>query len=249
MMYAGGENDQSQECHEHQQTRHRSCEHDLEVHRRRVDGAFVNKERGEQCQARCEQPDHERGIEPIQAVALIECGIDQRQADPTGSEAEPIGSGWLGTTRLRVNTEVQAQRHRNRERHVLPVDPLPGSMIDVPALQRGGNIERHLEVQRIDGDSVGPDSWRHVPQDEAQCERHEEAGGQAGSELQPQQHIQVGGKRLDQADHGECNGGLEQHTARSEHRPEPDRDGGDEHLCGRLGSGNPGALVETRSSC
>ena len=64
-------------------------------------------------------------------------------------------------------------------------------MLDVPALERGGDVERELEVEGVERDAEGPELGRHVAQDEAQGQRNEEARGQAAEELQGQQRRQV----------------------------------------------------------
>ncbi len=117
-------------------------------------------------------------------------------------------------------------------------------MVDIPAFQRGGDVERKLQIERVHGDAVGPILRRQAAQDEAERQRHEEAGRQAAGELQREQHRQAAGERSDGRDHREGARGAQQRTARSVGGAHPDRHRRDQHLRHGLRGGDPGALVE-----
>ena len=70
---------------------------------------------------------------------------------------------------------MQAKRHDERERYVLPEDPVPGGMLDVPPFEGGGNVERELEVQCVDRDAEGPVARRRILQDEPERQRDEKS--------------------------------------------------------------------------
>ena len=52
---------------------------------------FVNDEAHEQQAAGQQQSPDQPGVQPVEPVALVERGVDQRQADAAGDEAEPVG--------------------------------------------------------------------------------------------------------------------------------------------------------------
>ena len=164
-----------------------------------------------------QQAPDQAGVQPVEPVALVERGIDQRQprarrlTRPNKSGAG--GAGWRGSGAARRTAGRAAMPSASGI--VLPEDPAPGEVVDVPALQRGGDVERELEVQRIEGDAVGPVPRRHAAQDEAQGQRDEEARGEAAGELQRQQHRQAGRERLDERDHREGERRADQHPPRA----------------------------------
>ena len=156
----------------------------------RAVSASMDEKRHEQQAAGQQQAPHHSRVQPVEPIALIEGGIDQGEPAPTRDEAEYIG--WRPRRdRLAGNAAMQAQRHDQRERHVLPEDPPPGMVLDVPALERSRYVERQLEIERIDRDAECPILRRHVEQDETQGERNEESRCQSAEKLQRQQRGQI----------------------------------------------------------
>ena len=132
------------------------AENDLEIEQGPGVRASWTRNATTQHGAARQQGPHQARIEPVQPVALVQ-GRDRSTPGPMPPDARPNTSGRRPLRRAACgNAAVQAQRHHERERHVLPEDPAPGEMLDVPALQRGRDVERQLEVERIDGDAIGP---------------------------------------------------------------------------------------------
>ncbi len=206
---------------------------------------LVHDEGDHQQQPRRQEAADQARIEPVQAIALVQGGIDQRQADAAGGQAEAIGLGDDGNRRVRLGAPLETDEHTQGQGHVLPEDPAPGEVVDVPALQGCGDVERELQVQGVQGDAIGPQPRLDAAQDEAEGERDEEARGDAAAELQGQQHRQVGRERRQEGNHGVSQGGLDEHAPGPEDGAQPDGEGQDQHLGHRLGGGDPGAVVET----
>ncbi len=171
----GGQDGQPQEGHQQQQARQGRAQRDLEVEERVAGSPFMDEEGGHQQDAGEQQAPDQAGIQPVQAIALVEPGIDQGQADPAGGQAEGVDPGDVGIGRIAGHAEPQEGEHADGQRHVLPEDPAPGEVVHIPALQRGGDVERELQVQRVERDAIGPGARRRGAQDEAEGERDEEA--------------------------------------------------------------------------
>ena len=125
----------------------------------------------------------------------------QRKSRPAGQQTEQIQRRRHG--RLERNAAPQAQRHDQGERYVLPEDPMPGGMLDVPPLERGRDVERQLEIQRVDRDAERPVLRRRVQQDEPERQRNEASRGQAAEKLHGEEHRQRRRQRRQQGDHAQ----------------------------------------------
>ncbi len=161
-------NREPQECDEGELKRQGRAEKHLEVDERARRHGFVNQECDEQQRTGGQETPYQSRVEPVEPVALIQARVDQRQSGAADEQPENVGGrphrdGFLG------DSAMQAQRHDECERHVLPENPAPGMMLDVPALERRGDVERQLQIEGIDRDAEGPVLGRRVEQYEARA--------------------------------------------------------------------------------
>ena len=96
---------------------------------------------------------------------------------------------------------------------------MPREMIDVPALERGGDVQRQLEVQAVRGDAVRPQRRPEALQHEADGQRDEGAGGESGHRLAHQHAGEIGGEGDQRRRNGEHRRRDQQHAPRPNTTP------------------------------
>jgi hypothetical protein len=139
------------------------------------------------------------GVQPVQPVALVERGVEHREAGAGVEHPPGIDTvQQFAVDRGFRHSEVDADDHRDRENGVLPKDPAPIEMVEIPAFQRGGNVEREFEVQPIGRDAERPEFLRQALQDEADRQRNERAAAQSGDHLEDQQRSEIERERQQQ---------------------------------------------------
>ena len=95
----------------------------------------MNEEPDQQNSPRAEKRRHHPRIEPIQAIALIQTGIDQRHAEAGEQKTEHIRRRPAGFHYIFGDAKAETQSHDDGEGDVLPEDPTPGKSLDIPAPQ------------------------------------------------------------------------------------------------------------------
>jgi len=121
----GGQNGKPQEGDQQQQARERRCKGDPQIDAGVGCMQFVHQERDQQQGAGQQQTPHQSRMGPVEAVTLIQGGVDQRQGNASGGETENIGGRASGVDRVGTDAEAQTQGHTHGERHILPKDPCP----------------------------------------------------------------------------------------------------------------------------
>src|SRR5260221_10469017 len=77
------------------------------------------------------------GIEPIEAVALVEPRIDEGEAETDEDDAAPIRAAEQDAVdRPTRPAQPDEQEHGRRQRPVLPENPLPATPLRGPGLRR-----------------------------------------------------------------------------------------------------------------
>src|SRR6202012_454300 len=120
-------------------------------------------------------------------------------------------------------------------------------MLNVVALERGGNVQGQLEIERVDRTAKCPVLRRRIEEHERQGERNEETRGETTQELKGQQQRQGRRERRGQRENREKDRGIQQYAPRPEGIAHPYGRDRDEHLRHGLRRGNPGAFVKTRA--
>ncbi len=107
----GGQDGQAQEGDEQQKPRHGLGEDHLQIEEGCGGAPLVDHEGDDQKDSCQEQRPHQPRIQPVQAVALVEGGVDQREADPAGGQAVDVDVRPDGRGGIRPDAEVEEQRH------------------------------------------------------------------------------------------------------------------------------------------
>jgi hypothetical protein len=206
---------------------------------------FPENEEQRQQAARKQQTVDGAVAHPVEAVALIEAGIEQRETEPGVNEAGPIElAAQRQIRRLARDADPDADEHHRQRDAVLPVDPPPRPVIRVPAFEGGRDVLRQLGIHRIDGNAIDDEAGRQVAQDEADRERNEGPRPHAGEKVDGQKGLKVRRQRPEQARREEQDDAEQQNTAHAEHRAEIRGCDAHEHLADAEARRDPRALVE-----
>src|SRR5208282_3445796 len=142
----GGREDDEAEAGEDQQDRHKPFSGEQpKIEERLLDGKLARNE-GEREQApRKQKSIDEAVVDPIEAVALVEAGIEKRKTEAGVGEPWPVEVAQEGRVDLLARRSVpDAGEHDRQRRAILPFDPTPRQVVRVPALERCRDVLRQL---------------------------------------------------------------------------------------------------------
>ena len=164
---------------------------------------LIDEEDDDQQAASDQQRSNRARLQPVEAIALIEAGINHRNPGAEQQNAAPVGvPEHLPVDRFWWRPEIDHQPHQRRENHALPVQPLPSQMIDIKADHRRAGIQREPDPNGIDRDRRQPPSDRQVAKDDHQRRGDEHAQQQAVDDAERDQQIVVVRERDHQRDQG-----------------------------------------------
>ncbi len=212
-----------------------------------TDQVFVDEKADAQHAPAKQQRHHRAGFQPVEAVALIEAGIDHRDAGTEQQHAAPVGILKQGAVdRLARRSEIDHQSHQRRHHDALPVQPLPTEMFDIEADRRGRGVECEPDPDRIQRDRRQPPFDRQVAEDDHQGGGNEGAEQEAVHDAERDQRRVIVHERHHQRDQGIEQAGNAEHAAQPEHGGEPRHRRRDADLRADRRGGKPGALVEAQ---
>ena len=210
-----------------------------------ADHRLVDDEGDEQHAAAKQQRHHRARFQPVQAIALVEAGIDHRDRGAEQQHAAPVGvPNQFAIDRLTRRAEIDHQPHQRRDHDALPIQPLPSPMLDIEADQRARRVERKADADRIDRDRRQPPADRQVSEHDHQRRRHEGPEQHAMHDGEHDQRREIVHERDHQRDHGVDQAGNAEHAAHAERGRKPRHRRRDEDLRADAGGREPGALVE-----
>ena len=184
-------------------------------------------------------------VDPVEAVALVKAGVEQREPDPGIGESWPVEIAQQVQVDLLARRSVpdacEHDRHRDAK---LPLDPAPGEVFRIPALERSGDVLRQFRVHRVDGETVDDEALRQIADDEADGERNEGPGSHAGEELRGEEGGEVRRQRPEQGGDEQERHSVQQDAPDAENGAEIGTGDADQHLPDAEAGRHPGALVE-----
>src|SRR5262249_29973371 len=124
-----------------------------------------------------EKPDDHTGIEPVEALALVQGSEEQTESEARIEKPSPVGTllfRWHGLAR---NAEIDADHHERSDPGRVPEDPVPGKMLLVPGLDSEGNVAGKHDVYRVGSYTEDDEVLGKIAQDERQRQRIKCAAG------------------------------------------------------------------------
>ena len=135
----GGREDDEAEAGEDQKDRHDPLlRQEPEVEERLFDDELPRDKGERQQSSREQEPVDEAVVDPVEAVALVEAGVKQGETEPGISESGPVEVAQQAEVDLLARRSVpDAREHDGHREAKLPLDPAPGEIVRIPALERG----------------------------------------------------------------------------------------------------------------